>query len=82
MYDARRLDIIKLFTEYSSEVDNYLGTMVIVQHKIEVEDGANPFRSVPYRAGIKMSDVERLRYRKSLTKELKSRRHQLIGQSR
>ena len=46
--------------------DGRLNTMAKVQHKIDVEDGEQPFRSLLCRAGIRTREIQRVEVRKSL----------------
>ena len=38
--------------------DGHLGTMGKVQHRIEAREGEKPFPSVPFKAGIRMYEIE------------------------
>ena len=46
--------------------DGHLDIIARVKHRIEVQNGVKPFRSVPYRAAMIMHEIEKSEVQKML----------------
>ena len=55
----RRDEITAMLDEFASMWDGHLGRVSIAKHRIELQPGARPSYSAPYRAGPKARDFEK-----------------------
>ena len=58
-FEDRRDEVLQVLEPHHKMWDGHLGQMAGVEHHIDLMPDAKPLRSVPYRAGIRMRDIEK-----------------------
>ena len=60
-FEHRRSEVLSVLEPHHKMLDGHLGKMSGVEHEIDLLPDAKPHSSVPYRAGIRMRDIEKAR---------------------
>ena len=59
VFEDQRYEALQVLEPHHKMWDELLGQMDCVEHHIDLMPDAKPHRSVPYRAGIRMRDIEK-----------------------